>query len=55
MDQPPEYESDLVDLTDATLREVMAVDDSALGHALRRLWHEADHPEEIVAGWNSGI
>jgi len=56
MDQPAtEYESELVDLTDVTLREVMALDDSVLGHALRRLWHEADLPEELVAGFNNSI
>jgi FXSXX-COOH protein len=56
MDQAPtEYDSDLVDLNDVTMREVMALDESVLGHALRRLWQEADHPEELVAGWDSGI
>jgi FXSXX-COOH protein len=56
MDQAPtDFESDLVDLNDVTLRELMTLDDSVLGHALRRLWHEADLPEELVAGFNQTI
>lgn len=56
MDQPAtEYESELVDLTDVSLRDVMALDESVLGHALRRLWREADLPEELVAGHQNSI
>lgn len=56
MDQPTtEYQSDLVDLTSASLGEVMALDTSVLGHALRRLWQEADLPDELVAGHSNSI
>lgn len=56
MDQAPfDYPSDLVELVNLPLRDVLHLDESVLAHALRRVWHEADHPEEILAGWQSAI
>jgi FXSXX-COOH protein len=56
MDQaPPEYPSELVELVDVPLQDVLQLDESVLARSLRRVWHEADHPEEILAGWQSAI
>ncbi len=45
--------SPLPDLTDLALREVLAADDSALAHALRRVRDEAEHPQDVVAGFQN--
>lgn len=56
MDGPcRDHTSELVVLHHMPLRDVLALDESVLAHALRRLWHEADHPEEILAGWQSAV
>jgi FXSXX-COOH protein len=51
----PHYDSDLPELGTVPLREVMELDESVLAQALRRVWHEADHPEEVLAGFTSSI
>lgn len=53
--EPPDYESDLVEVGALPLRDLLALDESVLGRALRRLQHEADHAGEILAGWQSVI
>jgi FXSXX-COOH protein len=53
--EPPDYESDLVEVGALPLRDVLALDETVLGQALRRLRHEADHPEGVLAGWQSVI
>jgi FXSXX-COOH protein len=52
---PPEYESDLVDLGTLRITQVLEIDESVLAHALRRVQDEADHPEDVMAGWSSAI
>lgn len=47
--------SDLVDLSQLRLGDVLALDDSAIAHALRRLADEIDQPQGAVAGWQSAI
>jgi FXSXX-COOH protein len=53
--EPQDYDSDFVEVGALPLRDLLALDESVLGHALRRLQHEADHPEEILAGWSSNL
>jgi FXSXX-COOH protein len=43
------------DVGDLPLQALLALDESALGPALERLRREADHPEEILAGWDSAV
>jgi len=35
--------------------ELLRLDESALGPALRRLRREADHPEEVLAGFDAAV
>jgi FXSXX-COOH protein len=51
----PHYDSDLPELGEVPLRDVLQLDESVLANALRRVWHEADHPEEVLAGFQSSI
>jgi FXSXX-COOH protein len=47
--------SPLVDLTDVHLADLRAMDETALGSALRRILEEADRPQEVVAGFQSAL
>lgn len=47
------HETDLVDLTDVPLPEVLTMDESVLAQSLRQLAEEADRQEEIVAGFSN--
>jgi hypothetical protein len=56
MDQlSPDYQSDLPDLVDVPIRDVIAVEGPALAHIQRRLELETDRPSEILAGFQSNI
>lgn len=46
---------DVPDVGDLPIQDLLALDETALGPALRRLRREADHPEEILAGWDSAV
>lgn len=46
---------DVPDVGDLPIQDLLALDETALGPALRRLRREADHPEEILAGWDSVV
>jgi FXSXX-COOH protein len=46
---------EIPDVGDLPLSELLQLDESALGPALQRLRREADHPEEILAGWDSAV
>jgi FXSXX-COOH protein len=50
-----DYESDLVDLSDVALPEVLDNDDTVLANALRRVVIEVDQEQGAVAGFQSGI
>ncbi|MET0423108.1 MAG: FxSxx-COOH cyclophane-containing RiPP peptide [Actinoplanes sp.] len=55
-DGTTEWQSALVDVSDLSLDELSALaDDSALGHALRRLADDLDEPGEPIAGFNSAL
>ena len=43
------------DVSTLPIQELLSLDESALGPALRRLRREADHPEEILAGFDSAV
>ncbi|GLZ29919.1 hypothetical protein Lesp02_21090 [Lentzea sp. NBRC 105346] len=47
--------TDLVDLTNVPLAELLTLEDSALAHALRRIRRELDNPEEAIAGFQNRI
>jgi FXSXX-COOH protein len=47
--------STLVDLTDVRLVDLCALDQTALGMALRRVLEEADRPQDAVAGFQSAL
>lgn len=56
MDDPlTGLEFDVPDVGDLPIQELLRLDETALGPALRRLRREADHPEEILAGWDSAV
>ena len=57
-DAHPEWRSDMVDVSDMTLSELVELtegDDSALAHSLRRLSDDLAHPGEPIAGFNSAL
>lgn len=54
-ESPQDLACELPDIGDLPLGDLLAADDSVLAHALRRAYREADHPEEIAAGWNSAV
>ena len=57
-DAHPEWRSDMVDVSDRTLSELVELtegDDSALAHSLRRLSDDLAHPGEPIAGFNSAL
>ncbi len=56
-DAHPEWRSDMVDVSDLTLTELVELtdDDSALAHSLRRLSDDLAHPGEPIAGFNSAL
>lgn len=49
------HETDLVDLTDLPLSQVMTMDESVLAQSLRRLAQDVDQQEGIVAGFQSSL
>ena len=51
----PGLRSDVPDLGDLTVQALLRLDESGLGLALRRLRREADHPEEVLCGWDSAV
>ena len=53
--KPAEWRSVMIDLSDSSLAELVERDDSALGHALRRLTDDLAHPGEPIAGFNSAV
>lgn len=53
--QPPEWRSIMIDLSGSSLAELVERDDSALGHALRRLTENLAQPGEPIAGFNSAV
>lgn len=54
-DPLPEPRSDLAELTDLSLPELLAADESALAHSLRRIRREIEQPEEAVAGFQNSL
>jgi FXSXX-COOH protein len=46
-------EADLVDLGGLSLDDLKELDDSALGHALRRVLADADGPGDAIAAFQS--
>jgi FXSXX-COOH protein len=50
-----DYESDLVDLSDIALPELLDSDNTVLANALRRVLTEVDQEQDPVAGFSSGI
>ncbi|MDQ4033513.1 MAG: FxSxx-COOH protein [Actinomycetota bacterium] len=48
-----DHETDLVDLTDLPLSQVMTMEESVLAQSLRRLAQDVDQQEDIVAGFQS--
>ncbi len=56
-DAHPEWRSDMVDVSDLTLTELVELtdDDSALAHSLRRLSDDLARPGEPIAGFNSAL
>jgi FXSXX-COOH protein len=46
---------DIPDVGELPLEALLKLEESALGPALQRLRREADHPEEILAGWDSAV
>jgi FXSXX-COOH protein len=53
--ESPDYDTLFVDVTGIPLEQLLALDESALGHSLRRLVHEINNPQEAVAGHNSAL
>ncbi|GAA2678933.1 MULTISPECIES: FxSxx-COOH cyclophane-containing RiPP peptide [Actinoplanes] len=51
----PEWRSAMIDVSDSTLAELVARDDSALTHCLRRLADDLAGPSEQIAGFNSAL
>lgn len=47
--------SSLVDVSALPLTLVMALDESVLGNALRRLAAEIHDDSEVIAGWGEGV
>lgn len=47
--------TDLVDITDLSLTDLLSIDSPALADCLRRVVEDTDRPEGIVAGFNSAI
>ncbi len=57
-DAHPEWRSDMVDVSDMTLTELVELTDggeSALAHSLRRVLDDLAHPGEPIAGFNSAL
>lgn len=47
--------TDLADLNDLTLADLVSIDNPVLLDSLRRVLEETDGPQEIVAGFQSAI
>ncbi len=54
MDDARHTESSLIDPPKLDLTRLGTLDDSVLGHALRRVLHETTDPCTAIAGFNSG-
>ena len=54
-DVVPDEESTLFDLTQVSLAQLSALDNSVLGRSLWRLLEEADDPPEAIAGFQSSV
>ena len=57
-DAHTEWRSDMVDVSEMTLTELVELtdgDDSALAHSLRRLSDDLARPGEPIAGFNSAL
>lgn len=52
---PAELPTDLPDLTGLALTDLDALDDTALGQALRRILADVTRPDDAVAGFQSAI
>ncbi len=52
-DVEPPYESDLIDVTDVTLEQLRAIDDSTLAHAVRRALREAQERPQVLAAFQN--
>ena len=52
---PEEWRSVMIDISGATLAEIVEEDGSALTLALRRVTDELDRQGEPIAGFNSAI
>ncbi|GIF06780.1 FxSxx-COOH cyclophane-containing RiPP peptide [Actinoplanes siamensis] len=51
----PRWRSKMLDLSEATLAELVVRDDSALDRCLRRLTDSRSGPSEQIAGFNSAL
>jgi FXSXX-COOH protein len=54
-EEPSVMNSALIDLDGFVLADLEELDDSALGHALRRILADADGPEDPIAGFQAFI
>ncbi|MGH3923322.1 MAG: FxSxx-COOH cyclophane-containing RiPP peptide [Pseudonocardiaceae bacterium] len=52
-DVEPPYESILIDVTDITLEQLRASDDSTLTHAVRRALREAQEKPQVLAAFSN--
>jgi FXSXX-COOH protein len=52
---PPEWRSAMIDVSESSLPELVAREDSALDHCLRRLADDLAGPSEQIAGFNSAL
>ncbi len=52
---PIELESPIIDLTDTLLPDLLALDESVLAVALRRVREEALQPQDAVAGFSNHV
>jgi FXSXX-COOH protein len=55
VDQQTTTVSDAPDVGDLPLADLLRLADSALGPAVQRLRREADHPEDVLAGFNAAL
>lgn len=50
-----DYATDLADIRDLSLADLVSIDNPILLDSLRRVLEDADGPQEIVAGFQSAI
>jgi FXSXX-COOH protein len=53
IDDPERQRPNFIDVSGLPLRDIIAADDTVLGHSMRRLLAELDCPEEIIAAHSS--